>query len=183
MFTRDSRYRSVPEVSRLDPDGRTLLVKDLRVRPEVSGTFRHTVSDTDRLDHLAQTYYRKPRNWWRISDANPAFPSPLAMLGQDPVQTVRIHILSAGVAIPAWPALLAALRAVAGVEDVTLAFESRTAGAVEVEERAVTVTFNRMNVEPASLVQTCLAAGFPAGPPAGVGRVGKQIVVPPEGIR
>lgn len=183
MFTRDSRYRGVAEVSRDDPDGRTLLVKDLRVRPEVSGTFRHTVADGDRLDHLANTYYRKPRNWWRICDANPQFPSPLALLGQDPIETGRIPVLPDGAPLPPWPALLRELRAVVGVEDAVLAIERRQLGASEAEVGVVTVRFNRVNVDLAAIALVATAAGFPAGPPEPVGQLGKQITIPPEGIR
>jgi hypothetical protein len=182
MFTRDSRYRGVAEVSRDDPDGRTLLVKDLRLRPEVSGTFRHTVADVDRLDHLAHTYYRKPRKWWRICDANPEFPSPLALLGQEPIEIVRIPVVPGGSPLPPWPALLRQLRAVVGVEDVALAIERRELGGSEAEVGVVTVRFNRVNLDPTSIALVATAAGFPAGPPEPVGRLGKQITIPPEGI-
>jgi hypothetical protein len=181
VFTRDSRYRGVAEVSRDDPDGRTLLVKDLRPRPEVSGTFRHTLTGLDRLDHMAQTYYGKPRKWWRICDANPEFASPLGLLGQDPIETVRLPVLPGGSPLPPWPVLLGALRAMVGVEDVVLAIELRDLAPGPAEVGVVTVRYNRMNADPAALVLAAAAAGFPAGPPEPVGRLGKQIVIPPEG--
>jgi hypothetical protein len=181
MFARDSRYRGVAEISRDSPDGRTLLVKDLRQRPEAPGTFRHTLAEVDRLDHLAQTYYQKPQKWWRICDANPEFPSPLALVGQDPIETIRLPVLPGGSPPPPWPELLGALRALVGVEEATLAIEVRELAAGPAEVGVVTVRFNRMNVDPASLRLATAAAGFPPGPPEPVGRRGKQITIPPEG--
>ena len=66
--------------------------KTLRLLPQVSGTFRHTVEDVDRLDHLAYKYYQQPRKWWRISDANPEFLSPQALLGKEPIVTDRFPV-------------------------------------------------------------------------------------------
>ena len=37
------------------------------------GLAEHTVLHSDRLDHLANDYYKSDRRWWRIMDANPAF--------------------------------------------------------------------------------------------------------------
>ena len=37
------------------------------------GLAEHTVLHTDRLDHLANDYYRSNRRWWRIMDANAEF--------------------------------------------------------------------------------------------------------------
>ena len=37
------------------------------------GLAEHTVLHTDRLDHLANDYYRSDRRWWRIMDANAEF--------------------------------------------------------------------------------------------------------------
>ncbi len=46
-----------------------------RERPVGSppGLVEHTVLHTDRLDHLADDYYKNDRRWWRILDANPEF--------------------------------------------------------------------------------------------------------------
>jgi hypothetical protein len=37
------------------------------------GVVEHTVLHTDRLDHLANDYYKNDRRWWRVMDANPDF--------------------------------------------------------------------------------------------------------------
>lgn len=37
------------------------------------GIVEHTVLHTDRLDHLADSYYKNDRRWWRVMDANSAF--------------------------------------------------------------------------------------------------------------
>ena len=46
-----------------------------RERPLTSppGLVEHTVLHTDRLDHLADQYYKNDRRWWRIMDANVQF--------------------------------------------------------------------------------------------------------------
>lgn len=37
------------------------------------GVVEHTVLHTDRLDHLANDYYKSDRRWWRVMDANTEF--------------------------------------------------------------------------------------------------------------
>ncbi len=123
-YARDSRYRSQMAIARRDPAGRTVLSTDLRPRPSVAGSFHHTIEDCERLEHLAYRYYRKPRKWWRICDANPQFQSPLAMIGAEPIEMVRIAT-SAGAPTPPWSAMLAALRRLVGVDDVSFALEER----------------------------------------------------------
>jgi hypothetical protein len=182
VYARDSRYRQVPEVGRLDPSGRTLLVTDLRPRAAAAGSFHHTVEANDRLDQLAQRYYGKPRKWWRISDANPELPSPLALLGQDAISAARLEIVAGGAPLPPWSSLLRALHAQLGVEDVLLALESRVLGGAAVEVGVATVAFNRLNVTAEALAAAAEGAGFPTGPPQPLRRVGKPITIPPEGI-
>ncbi|HEX2187457.1 MAG TPA: hypothetical protein VHG51_01105 [Longimicrobiaceae bacterium] len=115
MFSRISRYRGLPDEATRDARGRVLAWKSLRLLPDAPGTFLHTVQETDRLDHLAYRYYDQPRDWWRIADANPGFLHPLALLGQEPRATLRIPAAWEGPEAP-WPALVAALRGVPGVE-------------------------------------------------------------------
>jgi hypothetical protein len=181
VYARDSRYRQVPEVSRLDPSGRTLLVTDLRLRTPTEGTFQHTVDANDRLDQLAQRYYRKPRKWWRICDANPEFLSPLALLGQDVITAARLELVSSS-ASPQWWKLLAALRAQPGVEDVRFALERRILGGAAAEAGVVVVAFNRLNTTAEALAEAARAVGFPTGAAQSVRRLGKPITIPPEGI-
>ena len=85
MFSKISRYRKLPDVVTIDVQGRRLESKSLRLLPEVTGIFLHTVESGDRLDHLAYKYYKQPRKWWRICDANPEFPSPQALLGKESI--------------------------------------------------------------------------------------------------
>lgn len=189
MFSRASRYYKLPDIVTTDARGRTLVSKTLRLLPPVSGAFRHTLEDTDRLDHLAYKYYRQPRKWWQISDANPEFLSPQALLGKGPVVTERLPLTFPG-ARPPWSTLVRELAGRVGVEDVHILEETRLVPKtqvldgqtltvhVEQFERAVVVTYNQLNLSPADLTSAVKAAGFVAGQAERVGRVGKQIIIP-----
>lgn len=194
MFSRPSRYRTLPNVVTTDEEGRTVTSASLRMLPEVFGTFQHTIESTDRLEHLAFKYYRQPRLWWHICDANPQYLSPQALLGKEPIVKVRFAVdtQSAG-APPAWAALLSALNGRIGVEDVQIVEEeaglvpqqrtiSNTQVMVLVPQyaRAVIVTYNQQNVSQGDLARVMAAAGFSVGPAETVGRVGKSIVIPPD---
>ncbi|MGH4008691.1 MAG: hypothetical protein ACRDTH_11155 [Pseudonocardiaceae bacterium] len=181
MYARGSRYRQTPEVSRQNSSGRTLLVTDLRLRQPVPGSFQHTVESNDRLDHLAQRYYGKPRKWWRIGDANPQFASPLALLGHDPIRVARL-VVQGGFPDPLWWKLLGSLRAVPGVEDVQFAIEPHIVGTAVVDAAVVTVRFNQATTAADALVAAASAAGFPTAPPQTADQVGKPITIPPEGL-
>ena len=122
MFSRISRYRTLPDIVTTDAEGRTLVSKTLRPLPEAPGTFRHTVADADRLDHLAYKYYRQPSRWWRLSDANPEFLSPQALLGKEPIITDRFPLEFDG-AQPPWAALVQKLTQHVGVEKVEVVEE------------------------------------------------------------
>jgi hypothetical protein len=103
----------------IDARGRALPSKTLRLLPEVSGDFRHTVEQVDRLDHLAYKYYKQPRKWWRICDANPEFMSPQALLGKESQVAARFPIVWEG-PMPPWPILLRALADTIGIEDARM---------------------------------------------------------------
>lgn len=182
MYARGSRYRQVPEVSRQNPSGRTLLVTDLRLRQPVPGSFQHTVESNDRLDLLAHRYYGKPRTWWRIGDANPEFASPLALLGHDPIRVARL-VVQGRSPDPPWWKLLGSLRAMPGVEDVRFAIEQHVMGDAVVDVGVVTVRFNQATTAADAFVASASAAGFPtAAPPQVVDQAGKPITIPPEGF-
>ena len=132
MFARISRYHKLPDVVTTDSKGRTLVSKTLRLLPPVSGTFRHTVEDADRLDHLAYKYYQQPQKWWRLSDANPEFMSPQALLGKEPIVTDRFPVTFDG-AQPPWAALVGLLTRQIGVEEVKVTEE------IQITPRAKTV--------------------------------------------
>jgi hypothetical protein len=189
MFSRISRYHKLPEVVTTDSQGRTLVSKTLRLLPEVSGTFRHTVEDADRLDHLAYKYYQQPQKWWRLSDANPEFLSPQALLGKEPLVTDRFPVTFDG-AQPPWAALVRNLTQRVGVEEVKVVEEVSITPSVQtvkgqsvllhVEQfaRAVLVTYNQLHMSPGDLAGIITAAGFAVQPPQRLGRVGRQIIIP-----
>jgi hypothetical protein len=189
MFSRSSRYRTLPDIVATDAQGRTLVSKTLRPLPQVSGTFRHTVEGVDRLDHLAYKYYQQPDKWWRLADANPEALSPQALLGKEPIVTDRFGLEFDGVQ-PPWAALLQNLTAETGVEeaavveDVRLVPARRTVAGetvtlqVEEFERAVLVTYNRLNTSDRILAAIITASGFAVRPAERLGRVGRQIIIP-----
>jgi hypothetical protein len=192
MFSKISRYRKVPDVTAPDAKGRMLAAKDLRLLPDVAGTFRHAVDAGDRLDQLAYKYYSQPLQWWNICDANPEFLSPLALLGQDAIVTTRFPVTISGA--PPWAALVRAVQGTLGVEAVQITEEIEltpqqvTVGGqtvtafVERFSRAVFVTYNRLNVTAATLATNIEAAGFQVAPFTDLDRVGQQITIPPKPI-
>jgi hypothetical protein len=178
MFSRISRYYGLPDVVDHDPrkGGRTVVSKSLRTLPDVSGTFQHTIVDGDRLDQLAFMYYRQPRKWWRICDANPEFLSPMELLGRGPLRTVRIPLAVPADAQPAWAALAARLAAEPGVERFRFVDQPTS-------DLATIVTCNRLVVSEGELAKLIAAAGFSARRPEVIGRAGKRITVPPDTVR
>jgi hypothetical protein len=189
MFSRISRYRTLPDIITTDAEGRTLVSKTLRPLPEAPGTFRHTVEDADRVDHLAYKYYRQPTKWWRLSDANPEFLSPQALVGKEPIITDRFPLEFDG-AQPPWADLVRNLTEHVGVEqvevveDIDYALEERIIGRrrvtfhVERFERAILVTYNQLNTSDGDLAGIITASGFAVRPWERLGRVGKQIIIP-----
>jgi hypothetical protein len=172
MFSKISRYRRQPDEVTVDVNGRRLESKSLRLLPEVAGTFLHTVEDVDRLDHLAYKYYKQPRKWWRICDANPEFMSPQALLGKDAIVTQRFPLTFSGTGSAPWAVLLAGISGLVGVEDIRLADD----------EASVVVTYNQMSIRAADLAGALEAAGFTVQQPQSIGRTGKQIVIPPDTV-
>lgn len=193
MFARGSRYKKLTDIVTPDVEGREYLSKTLRLLPEVSGRALHAIEETDRLDHLAYKYYKQSRKWWRICDANPAFLSPREMLGKEPTTTSRFRLLSGETLSQyPWVELRRALVGVVGVEtvkqveEVTLVSEQQTVGSetvtvwVERFERAVDITHNELNIGANGLVDLLETHGFPVADPITIGRLGKQIVIPPN---
>ncbi len=190
MFSKTSRYWAVPDITVPDSLGRVLPAKDIRLLPTVTGTFQHLVSQGDRLDQLAYTYYGQPLDWWHISDANPAILSPLALLGDEPVTTTRLPVtVTSGT--PSWAGLLRGLGALAGVgqveiqDEVQYVPEAQQVGGqavtVTVEQlaSAVLVTYNSLITSPDAINGAITAAGFTPGAGEQIGQVGQQIIIPP----
>jgi nucleoid-associated protein YgaU len=80
MFFSDSRYLKVKDYTVTDPQGREVKVKRTRPNPNTVGDFRYQVKQGDRLDLLAWRFYRNPKKWWVISDANPTIMYPDELL-------------------------------------------------------------------------------------------------------
>jgi len=189
MFSKISRYYKLPDEVVVDVTGRSVQSKPIRLLPAITGTFRYTLVAGDRLDHLAFKYYKQPRKWWRICDANPEFMSPLALLGQEPIITMRFPLtLQDETNPPPWAALREAMMNIIGIldlqiiEDVNLNYTAENI-ADEIFQWAVLVTYNEMNVDIATLVEAMSTAGFEAGEPFRIDRIGKPIIVPPDSIR
>jgi hypothetical protein len=192
MFSKISRYKKLLDIVTVDPRGRSLESKSIRLLPEVSGTFLHTVEEVDRLDHLAYKYYKQPRKWWRICDANPEFMSPRTLLGKEPIVTAQFPVTFDGNSgQPPWYILLKALSRIPGVRDVSIKEDSQpvleeVVGEVEVYgeifERVVIVTYNHLTVTPADLQKAIEDEDerFKMGQAENIGRIGKKIVIPPD---
>lgn len=193
MFSKISRYRKQPDIVTIDNKGRVLASRDLRLLPEVSGTFLHTVEEVDRLDHLAYKYYKQPRKWWRICDANPEFMSPQALLGKEPIVSERFSLtFNVSGAQPPWADLLRRFSETLGVEcvkivdDIRPVPEEQTINGqlvtvyVEHFERAVIVKYNRMNLSAENLASIITDTGFEVSQPENIGRIGKKIIIPPD---
>lgn len=133
MFSKVSRYRKVIQLVATDRKGRRLKSTAFRLLPEVTGRFRHTVEEMDRLDHLGYKYYKQPRKWWRICDANPEFLSPLALLGKEPLITEHFPIAVQAPAAP-WHVLLKTLGETVGIESVKLGNEQHPYPSIEVRD-------------------------------------------------
>jgi len=191
VFSKQSRYRQVPDIAVPDALGRVLAAKDIRQLPSVTGTFLHTVDSGDRLDQLAYSSYGDPLQYWHICDANPQFLSPLALLGTEPVTTTVFPVTVVAAGDPPWPAALSALSATVGVEDAAvqeraeLVKQRQTVGGQQVTvvvqrfSRALLVTYNRISVDAGALSAVIAAAGFSVGPAVDTGQLGQQIVIPP----
>lgn len=126
MFTKISRYYKQPNEVSTDARGRRTASKALRLLPTREGAFSHTLEDVDRLDHLAHKYYKQPRDWWHIVDANPLFESPHALMGQESCFTHTIAIQwDTGFAggDPNWGLLLNTLQNEPGVVEARLGHE------------------------------------------------------------
>jgi hypothetical protein len=65
-----SRYAKTPLVKLTDPSGREFELVELREIPRVDTVFAATPEQGERLDLLAQRYYREPLLYWKICDAS-----------------------------------------------------------------------------------------------------------------
>lgn len=72
MFFRGSRYESVADAIYVDPGGREMPYKRLRILPSPPVHQAHVVALGDRLDRIAFQHYGDSEQFWRIADANQA---------------------------------------------------------------------------------------------------------------
>ena len=70
MFFDGSRYARVPDAVFTDDDGRSAQLKRTREPALTELALVYQVRTGDRLDALAVKFYRDPRKWWLIADAN-----------------------------------------------------------------------------------------------------------------
>lgn len=199
MFSELSRYNDLDDVVAPDAKGRQLKSRSIRLNPDVTGDFSHKVEEKDRLDHLAYTFYKESCKWWRVCDANPAFKSPPALLGKEPVVTTRFPITythTDETVKPPWYKLVRRLNRMAGVENVhfsrragmmgkTVSHQGQTVEIqVEIFETAFTVVYNRVSVtkEEIAAAMENEDSGFRVGEPEDTGRLGKDIVIPPDAL-
>lgn len=189
MFSKQSRYRRLPDVAAVRRDGRRVAAKELRELPDVTGSFTHTVAAGDRLDQLAFVYYGQPLQYWRICDANPEFLSPLALLGQEPLTTTTYAVTVPDPA-PPWAEVLAALSALVGVEEATVREDRTLRPAVEPVEGqdvkvvrehtspVVTVRHNRAIIDGAAIATAIERTRLAITAHSEDERTGRQIVIP-----
>jgi hypothetical protein len=170
---RTSRYYGLDSLVDRDPrdPARTVVVDAARVASEPVGTFQHVLAAGDRLDQLAFRYFREPRKWWLICDANPEFLSPLDLLGRGPTATLRLTLKGAG-----WPTLTAALDSILGVESFRLLL------APDADEGTVELTYNRFVLDEKKLDDAIEATGLTMKRREPIGRVGKPVTVPPDTV-
>ena len=79
MRLKDSRYKNTAAFS--NDKGFSGYRERKLTSPQ--GLVEHTVLHTDRLDHMANDYYKNDRRWWRILDANTDLLYGFDLLGSD----------------------------------------------------------------------------------------------------
>ena len=72
MFFKGSRYETVEDHELTEENGRVIRYKTVRLITSATVRYQHTLTEGERLDHLASRYYRDPERFWRICDANEA---------------------------------------------------------------------------------------------------------------
>ncbi len=192
MFSKISRYKKLTGIVTIDARGRSLESKRIRLLPEVSGTFLHTIEENDRPDHLAYKYYKQPLKWWRICDANPGFMSPMELLGKETIVTTRFPVTYDLEGNPPWYEIIKRLSLIPGVQDVSIEENAQLVKKTdeceghqveinaETFKRVVIVTYNNLNVTAADLKNAIEDERFTVGEPMNIGRIGKKIIIPPD---
>jgi nucleoid-associated protein YgaU len=82
MFFKGSRYEFVATAFHTDASGHAIQYKCIRYIAPAPASATYIVQQGDRLDNLAQKYYRDSERFWRICDANLAtWPDDLLVTG------------------------------------------------------------------------------------------------------
>jgi len=169
MFFKGSRYKNLPDISTVDQSGQATGSKSLRWIPESSGTFLHTVNQTDRLDLLAYKYYGDSKKWWLICDANPAVALPTDLLDQSPnVREIFILEPPAG----KWAILISELKQLSGMHEVHPDFFEKT----------VDLIYNEQELSQEKIIEVIESAGFKKKDIIKQERIGQRIIIPPNQI-
>lgn len=80
MFFDGSRYLRVADYTVDREDGSQQKLKATREPLTTETALTYQVREGDRLDLLAFKFYRNPRKWWLIADANPDCVAPDQLL-------------------------------------------------------------------------------------------------------
>ncbi len=70
MIDKRSRYARTPTIEARAPDGEKRVLVDLREIAVPAAGHVHPAAPGDRLDQLADRFYRDARRFWRIADAS-----------------------------------------------------------------------------------------------------------------
>lgn len=70
MIFKGSRYQNVKVLTVAGPNGQPVRALGIRLIPPTPAGFFHTFGAHERLDLLANQYYRNPEKFWLIADAN-----------------------------------------------------------------------------------------------------------------
>lgn len=92
LFAQTGRYAQVGKAKTHLPDGREIAFLKRRIVPSSSegvGQIAHSVTEGERLDHIAYKYLNDPELFWKIADSNAAM-NPLS-LTQSPGASLKIE--------------------------------------------------------------------------------------------
>ncbi len=186
MFQKGSRYKDLTAANTTDAKKRNRFSKSLRLIPKVPATFEHTVTQSDRIDLLAYKYYGDAHKWWHICDANPTFPFPTDCLDKAPI-IEEIFELVPPAGENKWAILINNVKQLKGVGDSRLkenvSFKRNEIGDVKKTVLfTLTVTYNRLEIDGESIINTIKSQGFTITNQVKKGRLGERILIPPDRI-
>jgi hypothetical protein len=70
MLFKGSRYAGIADLTLTTANGREIKYKKTRPVPPAPAAAGHLVHQGERLDHIADRYFRDAERYWRIADAN-----------------------------------------------------------------------------------------------------------------